>query len=57
MEQLAADALLACANTVSPLLHFCGCRHNGRTLGYEPWNVGFSESWFPPMASEDALVS
>ncbi|WIA37621.1 hypothetical protein OEZ86_014523 [Tetradesmus obliquus] len=31
--------------------------HNGRTLGYEPWNVGFSESWLPPMASEDALVS
>ncbi|KAF6254409.1 alkaline-phosphatase-like protein [Scenedesmus sp. NREL 46B-D3] len=31
--------------------------HNGRTLGYEPWHVGFSDSWFPPMASEDAFVS
>jgi hypothetical protein len=39
------------------LLLLLSCRHNGRTLGYEPWNVGFTESWFPPMASEDALVS
>lgn len=31
--------------------------HNGRTLGYEPWNVGFNESWLPPMGGEDALVS
>jgi hypothetical protein len=21
--------------------------HNGRTLGYEPWTVGFQESWLP----------
>jgi hypothetical protein len=23
------------------------CRHNGRSLGYEPWHVGFEESWQP----------
>jgi hypothetical protein len=23
--------------------------HNGRTLGYEPWFVGFNESWFPEL--------
>lgn len=21
--------------------------HNGRTLGYEPWSVGFQDSWLP----------
>jgi hypothetical protein len=21
--------------------------HNGRSLGYEPWLVGFQESWLP----------
>jgi arylsulfatase A-like enzyme len=26
--------------------HF-GKWHNGRTLGYEPWNQGFEESWMP----------
>ena len=26
--------------------HF-GKWHNGRTLGYEPWNLGFEESWLP----------
>ncbi|KAF8072774.1 MAP1D [Scenedesmus sp. PABB004] len=26
--------------------HF-GKWHNGRTLGYEPWEVGFQESWLP----------
>eukprot|EP00775_Hariotina_reticulata_P006470 gene6470-6698_t len=23
--------------------------HNGRTLGYEPWQMGFQESWFPEL--------
>lgn len=26
--------------------HF-GKWHNGRSLGYEPWHVGFQESWHP----------
>jgi arylsulfatase A-like enzyme len=26
--------------------HF-GKWHNGRTLGYEPWEMGFHESWLP----------
>lgn len=26
--------------------HF-GKWHNGRTLGYEPWEMGFQESWLP----------
>jgi arylsulfatase A-like enzyme len=26
--------------------HF-GKWHNGRTLGYEPWAMGFQESWLP----------
>jgi arylsulfatase A-like enzyme len=26
--------------------HF-GKWHNGFALGYEPWNVGFDESWLP----------
>ena len=26
--------------------HF-GKWHNGRTLGYEPWNTGFDVSWLP----------
>lgn len=28
--------------------HF-GKWHNGRTLGYEPWFMGFQESWFPDL--------
>ena len=24
-------------------------RHNGRTLGYEPWHMGFQDSWFPDL--------
>lgn len=28
--------------------HF-GKWHNGRTLGYEPWSMGFQESWFPDL--------
>ncbi|WIA17445.1 hypothetical protein OEZ85_014292 [Tetradesmus obliquus] len=31
--------------------------HNGRTLGYEPWTVGFQDSWFPSSEFEDALMS
>uniref|UniRef100_A0A383WE69 Sulfatase N-terminal domain-containing protein n=1 Tax=Tetradesmus obliquus TaxID=3088 RepID=A0A383WE69_TETOB len=30
--------------------------HNGRTLGYEPWTVGFQDSWFPSSEFEDALM-
>lgn len=26
--------------------HF-GKWHNGRTLGYEPWTLGFQDSWLP----------
>ncbi|KAI8466606.1 MAG: alkaline-phosphatase-like protein [Monoraphidium minutum] len=28
--------------------HF-GKWHNGRTLGYEPWQFGFEDSWFPEL--------
>jgi hypothetical protein len=32
-----------------PLTHVVAClrRHNGRTLGYEPWLLGFQDSWLP----------
>ncbi|KAF8072531.1 hypothetical protein HT031_000191 [Scenedesmus sp. PABB004] len=41
----------------APALNRSGKFHNGDVQGYEPWNVGFARSFFPPgMDQEDTLM-
>jgi hypothetical protein len=32
------------------------CRHNIQTLGYEPWHVGFKQSWYTDNNFKDGAV-
>ena len=42
-EMMIGDAMKALGYKTA---HF-GKWHNGRTQGYEPWNMGFEDSWLP----------
>lgn len=35
--------------------HF-GKWHNGEATGYQPWSVGFQESWYTPNKLSDGLM-